>query len=300
MERYQGIDDIQRNKINEKYKIILEDESIYLEKTKNWKFLLYITGRVLLISILSMLICIGLDIEEPYFSISPLIMFSTMFIALYLITKISGMDDKFGLRNQDLVFLETYRTIENFDKLISNPSRNQCKLDAISNMQKAIEHINDWDYGNLDIVKDFIGKEFDLFKENMKNKTSGNINEKGVGAHILMHTLLEFLIYLINPTKDQLDKVNEMFSTLEPVEYIILSKQEIIFARLSNYLYERPNIIRISFGLILAIAVYIFGNIKLKYEIIDTLAPILAAFFGGFTISNQIFSIKERERARKL
>lgn len=289
MERYQGIDDIQRDKILKEFKNLEDIEDIYLKSIKKYNRYRNFLNYPLIVSVIIFIICINLKVI--YFSDPMLIIFIAYFFLfpsnMYLMNK----KLKFKLKNHDLIFLETFSAIINLDKYMNNIGLDTYKKSAMENIEKIIKLVNTWEYGNLKITKSLVGKRIDLLKENLINKPLGYINDEKI--HVISHlinTSIEFLIYLLNPSIEQIDKINSMFDLYSYSKYKTPSK----FDSAKNYLYYRPNLIRFISALFVSASFYLIGIYRVKINFENIYAHTALIFISVFLGIDRILSLDKK------
>jgi len=213
----------------------------------------------------------------------------TLVIVIIADRKINSIKKEVGLTNNELLFLRTYELYKDIVDctLETNLKRkNYLKKMSLEKITEIIDNINDWSYGNIILVKNWIGKDIDLLKNNLKRLLYPNIikgNEKNLNE--IANNLNLLSKFILNEDKDLLLELNE---SLNKLPYIEIETRSI-----KNSIYERPRLFRFLFSIIIVMIIYTIGTF-FKIEMSLMFASLIASFWGAFTGFDKIFHIEQK------
>lgn len=195
------------NDLGKEYMRISENEAIYYDEVGLWDKLETISGYLLIISgLLTFLFFMSLPMEtlDSLITNYPLHFYSFLISACLLIfsllvswlsdKKLSRIESELGLPREERLYLRVYETYINVRSYLeeSNLRRKQYfrKL-ALENVEEVVEIVEGWKYGDIPLIRNLIGDQIDLFKNNLGRLVLSNVAKGDEKA------LTEFLKYFL-------------------------------------------------------------------------------------------------------
>jgi len=283
---------------DQKLKLVNDRFEDYLTKLRPWKVVKRIFLALSFILTVILLVSQIIVIKYPSFSF-PILMDRIslyLFAISFFIYFISDeyykyLEKRHRLSNTDLLYVYTGRISSLLDGYIENRSLNE-KNNAIELMEKIIDLVNKWYYGNITFIRNQFGVTIDLFKENFSSKTLGVINAgNDDDLKLLFDALSDFQSYLISPSIKDLISINELMEPLPEIEFIPFSNSD----RVKIYLYNRPNIIRIvpAIGASLFFSYYSF--MEWEWSVKEIIPVVILLFVSIYAQADKLFSIEKRK-----
>ena len=294
------------------YRRLSENEKNYHNKISLWNKLGKITLYLFFASIVLILIAYNLLPENvrqtatpfhelfPYYPLQVsltvigfgLIMFSIT-ANYYASNKTDKIRDELGLDREERLYLRAYETYRNINSYMNEtkPSRKLfLKKSALENAEKMNKIINGWNYGNIGLIRELMGDQIDLFKDNFRRLVLSNIAEGDETAlEKITEILSKFCKYIHSPSIEEFNELNGLISGLKYRKYKVLTRQE----RIGEYFHSRPRASRLLFAStttsIVGVAMFCLGqNIGL------IIAVSVTCFWGSFSGFEKIFRLKEK------
>ena len=284
------------------YRRLSENEKTYHDKIKLWKDLAKLGRSTAIISAFLFGISFYfVQVDIPLFmsiAISLFVVFALFLVASFLLVqislwKISQIEDELGLPREERLYLRVYDTCKNVDSYLkeSNIRRKPYfRKSALKNVEEAIGIVNDWEYGNIKLVRKIIGDQIDLFKNNLERLVLSNI-AKGDDTALteVSKILLQFCEYINSSSVKELEELNDAIKELPYVEYKVVTTRQ----RLTEHFYCKPRAFRLLFASITTIIV----GIVLHY-LGQTIGLIVAVgvpcFWGAFAGFDKIFRLEKK------
>ena len=288
------------------YRRLSENEKIYHEKISLWEKLWKITIILVFVSFVLMLISLrGLPENTPLYEAFPNYPFQTclffigfgLMISLFIVGPlVSSKNDKvrneLGLHREERLFLRAYVSYKNINSYLNEPNLNRklfLKKLALKNTEKMIKIVKGWKYGNIKLIRNLIGDQIDLLKDNMKRLVLSNVakgDEKALKK--ISEILIEFCKHIHSPSIEELDKLNNMIKELPYKEYKVMTKKE----KIAEYFYGKPRAFRLLFAssitiIVASVLFYLHQNIGL------IVAVGVTCFWGAFTGFDKLFGLKK-------
>ena len=284
------------------YRRLSENEKIYHEKIKTWRDLEKLGRSLGVISMVLFFLAVYWFSETaPFFeplAFIFLIVFSILFIASLILFQISSwkfsrIESELGLPKAELLYLRVYDTYKNVDSYLkeSNIRRKPYfRKSALKNAEEAIEIVNDWEYGNIKLVKRIIGDQIDLLKNNLERLVLSNI-VKGDDTTLteVSKMLLQFCEYINSSSVKELEELNDAIKELPYVEYKVATTRQ----RLTEHFYGKPRAFRLLFASIITIIV-VSVLLYLNESIGLMVAVGVACFWGAFTGFDKLFRLEKK------
>lgn len=282
------------------YVHLLDNESIYDEEIDLWFRLDKIAARLAGISLVAVFIALLL-MREPQFSevgsyFGLISMGSIAFLVLIGFVcsyKQKQITSELGLSSEERLFLRLYETYNDVFSCWNEPHAKRklyLRKSALENAEEPIGIVDGWEYGNINLIRNLVGDQIDLIKNNFKRLVLSNI-AKGDDATLekVTEILIEFCKYIRSPSVEKLGELNDMIKELPYREYKILSKKE----RMRNYLYSKPRMFRLLFASSTTIAVIVV-LLYLEQNIGLAIAVAVPCFWGAFAGFDKLFGLKEK------
>ena len=292
---------------------LVENEVIYQDELSSCNRLKIIVYCLLLISLPMMVIpTLWVPQYTPFLEIIttyPLqfylfligvILFIFLVPCGYLIDrKASRIKDRLGLSRTENSYLGAYDTYNNIISHLNEPNSRRkpyFRKSALESAEEMVAIVEGWNYGNIPLIREFIGKQIDVLKNNMRRLILPNVAEGDEKAlRKISEILLEFCKHIKSPSIEGVDKLNNMIEKLPFKEYKAVTKKE----KIGEYLYSRPRASRILFAsitaIIVAVVLYFLGqNIGVIFAVS---APFFWGALAGF---DKLFRIKEKEEVKRV
>jgi len=289
------------------YRRLSDGERIYHDKIDLWiklqRIALYLT--LILIFIVSFLV--GFLPQEPTFlemmTTHPLQFYSFAFALFSLLFsfsmvplmsgKISRIRSELRVSKEERLFLRAYETYKSIHSYMneSNPNRKVFfKKMALVNAEKTNRIVDGWDYGNIGLIKELVGDQIDLFKNNFRRLVLSNIaegDETALGK--IAEILIKFCKYIHSPSIEEFNELNSLISGLKYRKYKVLTRQE----RIGEYFYSKPRAFRLLFAstitiIVVSVLLYLNQNIGL------IVAVGVTCFWGAFTGFDKLFRLEKK------
>lgn len=283
---------------DQKFKLVNDRFEDYLTRLRPWKVVRMI---FLVLSIIITVILLAsqiIVITYPSFSF-PILIDRISFYLLAISFFSYFISDEYYkylkkthiLSNTDLLYVYTGRVSSLLDGYIENRSLNE-RNKAIELMEKIINLVNKWHYGNITFIRNQFGASIDLFKENFSSKTLGVINAGNEDdLKLLFDVLSDFQSYLINPSITDLISINELIEPLPEIEFIPFSNSD----RVKLYLYNRPNIIRIVPAIGASLFFSYYSSIEWEWSVKEIIPVVILLFVSIYAQADKLFSIEKRK-----
>ena len=293
--------------LDEEYGRIMENEMIYLDEITTWRRLEKATTFIPIILFFPAIVALLLlpektqmnfeTIQQYPLNYSLLLFYLAMFIfspiSKYMLSnKISKIKDELALHKEESLYLSAYETYSNVESYLKEdkPKRKiYFKRIALRSAKELVDVVGGWEYGNVRLVSNLVGQQIDLFKDNMKRLVLSNV-AKGDKSNLqkLSEILIEFCKYLMSPSIEKLERLNEGIEDLPFREYKFETKRE----RLSGYLQTKPRFFRLLFaGSVTAIVMVILWCLNQSLGLIIAVA--VPCFWGAFSGFDKLFGLKE-------
>lgn len=295
------------------YGRLAENEAFYYDEIGLWEKLDRSALYLLFIAIATIIVSISLLPENiPLLELFPdyplqvslvLIGLGLLFFALIAKglgdSKISKIRDELGLHREERLFLRVYETYMNIDSYLNESNlkrRPFLRRLALESAETMINIVGGWNYGNIKLIRNLIGDQIDLFKDNMKRLVLSNV-AKGDERELrkISEMLIEFCKHIHSPSIENLDKLNNSIKELPFKKYEVLTRKR----KMSKYLYGRPRALRLLFAsittiIIAVVLVFLGQNVGLIFAVCAT------CFWGALSQFDKIFRIKEKEEVERV
>lgn len=283
--------------LDAEYEKILGNEKIYLAKIGSWSKRSSVLGNVILVLIVGFIVSVVIpiqfqEIRQYLFFFSGIMIVLLFFANAVVISRSSKIQNQFGLPMEERVYLRAYETskiIRSYLKESDENRRQYFRKSAVEKIEKVTEIVDDWTYGNTKFVKELVGDQIDLLKDNMKRLVLSNVakGEETVLKRV-SEALHDFCRYVHSPSLGRLNELNFMINALPFKEYKVFTAKE----RISSYLYGKPRTFRFIFALGVAIVVGLsLSCLSLDISAIVTVAG--ASFWGAFMGFDKIFRFEK-------
>ena len=150
--------------------------------------------------------------------------------------------------------------------------------------------MNRWKYGNIRLVRNLIGDQIDLFKNNLERLVLSNVAKgKETTLKEISEILLEFCKYILSPSIEKLGELNKRVKELPYTKYEVLTKKQ----RVSKYFYGRPRFSRLLFAFCVAIPIAVV-LLCLGQSMGVIFAVAVTSFWGAFMGFEKLFRSEEK------
>lgn len=207
--------------------------------------------------------------------------------------KLTQIRTELGLTREERIYLgvyEAYRNINSYLEETNIKRKPFFRRSALENIERIVRSVNAWEYGNIPLVRNFIGDQIDLFKNNIRRLVLSNVAEgKDTTLREISETLLEFCKHILSPSIEKLNELNDRIKELPYVEYKMLTRKQ----KIANYFYSKPRFSRLLFASIIAGIVVTVGLcLNLSTGAIFVIA--VPSFWGALAGFDKIFRFKEK------
>lgn len=289
------------------YGRLSENEKIFRERISLWHKLERITLYLVFVSVIPMLTPIfwmpteSKSLYELYpdypmqvsvFAIGAGIFFASVVAKTLLSDKVGKIRAELGLNREERLYLRAYETYKNIKSYINEPNPNRkvfFKKMALVNAEKANRIVDGWNYGNIGLIRELMGDQIDLFKDNFRRLVLSNIAKGDETAlNKITEILTKFCKYLHSSSIEGFNELNGLISGLKYRKYEVLTRNQ----KIGKYFYSRPRAFRLLFGFVISIIValvlsYLGQNIGVIFGVSA------ACFWGALSQSDKIFRLKK-------
>ena len=293
--------------LDAEYKKLSEDERIYFQKFSLWRKATKIVWILMFVSFLIVVVTIvvflrtGKPFEEDIVNVPlPSYIFITSF-AFFIISsfiqypirsKIHNIRREFGLTTEERFYLRLFEAKKGVESFLSENKQERKKHFrglALKSAEAVAEIVDDWDYGNIGLIKNLIGDKIDLLKNNMRRLVLANVAVGDEGAlGRIPEIFARFCRYILSPSFEGLDDLNTIVEKLPYKKYETATPTE----RLFSFFYKRPRMSRLLFSSIVAAVVAIVG-LYMQLNSSATATVTGASFWGAFMGFDKLFRIKK-------
>lgn len=295
------------NDLEAEYRRLSGNEKIYLERIDFWDKLQRSSLPLMLISLFLMLASIFLLPEDkPLLESFPdyPLQFSLMYVGLgsflfSIITfwlsssKTSKISDELRLHREERLYLRAYKAYKSINSYLdeSNPKRKPfLKKLALKNAEKMTRIVDGWKYGNIKLIRNLVGDQIDLLKNNMKRLVLSNVARGDeMALRKISEIIIEFCKHIHSPSVEKLCKLNDMIKDLPYKEYKVLTKQE----KIGEFFQSKPRALRLLFAscvtvIVALVLLYLGQNIGVIFAVGVT------CFWGAFTGFDKLFRLEKK------
>jgi len=294
----------EQTNLEDEYMRIMENEEIYLDEIKFLDKIETITSILFLVftfPTLAFILFLSPMLTDPVyityeiylfvFGVCPFV-FSVITSSLTS-RKISRIDSELGLTEQENLYMMSYDASLNIDSYVKEENKRRKtyfrKL-ALKSVKKIVKKVNTWNYGNINLIKDIIGNQIDLLKNNMERLLLSNV-AKGDEATLteISKILIEFCKYVLSPSVKKLNDLNNMIKELPYTKYEVSTAKQ----RFKKYFHDRPRFCRLLFASVIVGSV-IAVMLSTGQDVGLTIAVAVACLWGAIASFDKIFRFKEK------
>jgi hypothetical protein len=293
--------------LDAEYRKMSENERIYFQKVSLWRkarkivrILWYVSFLIALVTMIVFLNTgkpfaediVNVPLPSYTFITSFALFFILPLILLRIMSKNINIKREFGLSTEERFYLRLFEAKKEVESCLSEDKQKRkehFRELALKSAEVVADITDDWDYGNIGLVKNLVGDKIDLLRNNMRRLVLPNI---AVGDKEALSRISEiftrFCRYILSPSVDGLVELNTLVEKLPYKKYEITTLTKRIF----SFFYNRPRISRLLFSSIVAAIVAITGlYIGLNNNAIATVTG--ATFWGAFMGFDKLFRIKK-------
>jgi hypothetical protein len=205
-------------------------------------------------------------------------------------TRISKTKNEIGLKKEELMFLLSYKVKTNLDCLEKekiSKRRDYFKKTAYSTALQLADIMDEWKYGNIQIIVEMIGKKIDTLKTNFRELILPNLfTEDGKILRRTSIFMKYFCTYLLDPSIDKVNSLGTLSSTFPQPKYTS-SKQ-----KLNTFFNNKPRLFRAIFSFAVSATIIIL-LLFLDLTLGIAIAVGATCFWGAFSGFDKLFSIKK-------
>jgi len=192
------------------------------------------------------------------------------------------------------MYLRAFETYDNRTASVKEPNpkrKNYYKSIACSRTKELSELLNQWKNGNIQLIRDIIGKKISLLKYAFEWQIVPNI-EKGNEETVdkIATAMINFCKYLLTPSVTKLEELNNRIKGMNFEPHPTLTSRELAI----EFLRSKPRLFRFcfAFGITTILSIIL---LFLEQNLAVIVAVSVTCFWGAFSAFDKIFRIKGKE-----